>query len=112
MDEHERRVGINETLFREVNERVSELEEGFGAPSGPLSLVCECGDVECGERIALTREEYESVRAHGDRFVIVPGHDVSSVESVTRTTERFQVVEKTPGAAQLAREFDPRAHRA
>lgn len=110
MDEHERRVGMNETLFRDVNERVRELEEGFGAPGGLLSFVCECGNAACTQRIVLTKPEYESVRAHGDRFAVAPGHDIPAVERVVGGTDRFLVVEKHTGAlAQLALERDPRA---
>ncbi len=110
MDEHDRRVGINETLFREVNERVRELEEGFGTPSGPLYFVCECGDAECTERIALTKQEYEDVRARGNHFALVPGHQIPQVERVVGETERYLVVEKHPGPpSRLAEERDPRA---
>ena len=109
MDEHDRRVGINETLFRDVNERVRELEEGFGAPGGLLHFVCECGDAECIERVLLTKEEYESVRARGTWFALVRGHEIPAVERVVRETDRFLVVEKLAGApAKLADERDPR----
>jgi hypothetical protein len=110
VDEHERRVSMNETLFRDVNERVRELEEGFGSPGGPLYFVCECGDAECTERMVLTKEEYESVRARGNRFVVVRGHQVPAVELVVGETDRFLVVEKHPGGpSRLAEERDPRA---
>ena len=32
MEERERRIGMNEALFREVNERLEELAQGFGHP--------------------------------------------------------------------------------
>ena len=110
MDDQGRRVGINETLFRDVNERVRDLEEGFGSPGGLLHFVCECGDAECTERVLLTKEEYESVRAHSNRFAIVRGHDIPAVERVVQETDRFVVVEKLAGpASRIAEERDPRA---
>ena len=110
MDEHARRVSMNETLFRDVNERVRELEESFGSPGGPLYFVCECGDAGCTERMVLTKDEYESIRAHGNRFAVVRGHQIPTLELVVGETDRFLVVEKHAGAAsRLAEERDPRA---
>jgi hypothetical protein len=42
MDERERRIGLNEALFREVNEAVSDINADFEAPD--FEIVCECGD--------------------------------------------------------------------
>ena len=50
MEERERRIGMNEALFREVNERLEELAQGFAHPE-TLDLICECGNVSCASRI-------------------------------------------------------------
>lgn len=46
----------NQALFREVNERIEKVNESFGM-DGQESFVCECGNPECTQAIALTRAE-------------------------------------------------------
>jgi hypothetical protein len=57
--------------------------------------------------LRLSREEYEAVRAHPRRFLIVPGHTFAHGRVVQRT-ERFAVIEKVGDAGELAEELDPR----
>ena len=109
MEERARRVGENEALFREVNERVREVAESFSVVSEYADFVCECGDGVCTKRIAMTLAEYELVRSDPRRFVIVDGHEAPAVERVVERGERFSVVEKDAGEpAALAVETDPR----
>ena len=110
MDPRERRLGENEALFRHVNERIREIGEGFSLVATHTDFVCECADPKCTEKISMTLEEYEAVRAEGDLFVIRDGHDVPDVESIVETTEGYAVVRKHPGdPAELAEELDPRS---
>jgi hypothetical protein len=103
----EERVGRNEALFREVNERIRDVNEGLSDPSDYL---CECGHAECEEHVMLTLAEYEEVRRDATRFAILPGHAVPDVERVVANCERFAVVEKTdPEAARVAVDEDPRS---
>jgi hypothetical protein len=58
------RLAKNEALFREVNERISEISQELapGAANPELidGLICECSDPECLERVGpLTITEYE-----------------------------------------------------
>jgi hypothetical protein len=109
VNERERRLGENEVLYREVNERVRELHVGFGFDAQLIEFVCECARVECTERIRLSQAEYEHVRESGRRFALVNGHQVPDVEDVVERTDRFVVVEKRPGGpADLAEAEDPR----
>jgi hypothetical protein len=109
MNSRERRLGENEILYREVNERVRELQERFGLEDEYVEFVCECGRIDCSERIRLTVEEYEHVRDSGKRFALRRGHDEPSVERVVDENERFVTVEKhEDGPAQFARAEDPR----
>jgi hypothetical protein len=103
----ERRVAINESLFREVNERIGELGELYDA--GAVEFVCECGDADCAQRLTLTIGEYERVRASPDRFFLVPGHERLDVERVVEDNGSFVVVEKTGEAGAIAEDADPRA---
>jgi hypothetical protein len=110
MDERERRLGENEVLFREVNERVKDLNEAFGAMTNRIELVCECADPGCTERITLSLRDYEELRSQPDCFVIAHGHAVPDIEDVVATGERWQIVRKRPGGpAELARATDPRS---
>jgi hypothetical protein len=110
VDERHRRIGENEALFRQVNERVSELNRSFSLVLERGDYLCECGNEGCIERIALTPEEYERVRAEATHFVVKPGHLAPDVEDVVRAEPGYEIVRKREGeAAVLARETDPRA---
>ena len=53
--EREKRLARNEALYRDVNERVSEVAEQFETePEMPIGFICECGAADCTEPIALT----------------------------------------------------------
>ena len=112
MGAREERLGANEALFREVNERVAEVAERFIAgdtPDSRFDFNCECGDRDCAEQIALTVAEYEAVRAEATRFAVVPGHEVPDIERVVERHSNYLVVEKEdPDAEDVARETDPR----
>jgi hypothetical protein len=99
-----------QSLFRDVNERVREIHASF-ADFVPLGdWICECADTGCGERIQLTTEEYEFVRANPKRFAVVTSdeHVVDEIEDVVERQERFWVVEKHGTAGELAARVDPR----
>ena len=99
----------NEALFRQVNERIEEINEKLD-PGGLSDFLCECGDDDCTTPISLTLKEYEEVRSAPTHFAIAHGHEVIDVERVIATTERFAVVEKFPGqAGRIAVETDPRS---
>src|SRR5438309_2784413 len=89
----------NEALFRELNERVKEIEErlepnGMGAPPAQLEFLCECGDLDCTTRFAMSRPEYEAVRSHSSYFVVIPAHVDEHVEHVVQVGPGYVVVSK------------------
>lgn len=109
MGAREERLGANEALFREVNERVAEVAEQFLAGETPVNFSCECGDRACAEQIAMTLGEYEAVRAKATRFAVAPGHEIPDIERVVARHPNYLVVEKQdPDAEGVARETDPR----
>ena len=109
MEERERRIGLNEALFREVNERLEELAQGFAHTPEKLDLICECGNASCASRVEMDREEYEQVRSDSATFAIVKGHEVPDVEEIVERREGYDVVRKTAGEAEeVAEETDPR----
>ena len=111
MDERARRIGDNEALFRAVNEQVEELQRGMAAVSDDrMHIVCECGNLDCVERIVVPLGRYEEIRSDSTLFFIVPGHDKPDVEDVVEDEDAFQVVRKKDGGpAALAEATDPRS---
>ena len=110
MDERERRIGLNEAAFREVNERVRDLNEAFGTITEKMEIVCECADPGCTERITMSVSEYEDLRSEPDRFAVVPGHVVpTDIEEVVAQGAGWEMVRKRRGGpAELARETSRR----
>ncbi|MBV8599051.1 MAG: hypothetical protein JO017_09535 [Actinobacteria bacterium] len=99
------RAAKNEGLFREVNERIVELEENFGRrPDERTEFVCECSIADCIERVPLTLEEYQSVREQATYFLVVPGHVDEEHERVIKDGGHYFVVEKTGLAGEIAEE--------
>jgi len=104
----------NELLFRTVNERMKEIDDrldmrAIRAPTVELEFFCECGQVDCMARFEMKRAQYEAVRAHSERFVVLPAHVLPDIERVVETHDSFVVVEKLPGGpAEIARDADPR----
>jgi hypothetical protein len=90
--DREQRIIENEKLFREVNERVAQMEVGFSGPD-PV-WVCECGDETCFEKVTVPIDEYRRIRAREDWFVILPGHQKPDVERIVTETDGYFVVEK------------------
>ena len=106
MDERERRIGLNEALFRQVNEAVSRISGDFEAPD--FEIVCECGDLGCSERIHVTNAAYTALRSESHQFALVPGHEIPDVEQVIADEGGYYVVRKTaPEARELAERTDP-----
>ena len=111
MGEHERRVGLNEAVFREVNERLRDLNQTFTTLSERMDLICECSDTSCAEHLSMSPAEYETVRADARRFVVIPGHEEGpNIERVVERHEGYNVVEKRGDAAREAEQTDPREH--
>jgi hypothetical protein len=99
------RIGVNEALFREVNERIDQLTEELGTGSS-FEIVCECGDAACVARVSITAEAYRELRADVHRFAVMPGHEQPDVERVVERRGAYLVVEKTdPDAARAAEEL-------
>jgi hypothetical protein len=104
LETRRQRAARNQSLFRDVNERIEELV----ASSAFVQFVCECCDDDCVTPLALTVQEYERVRAVGNNFVVAPGHDVPDVEEVVDASDRYVVVAKIGAGMAVAARLDPR----
>jgi hypothetical protein len=110
MDERGLRRGKNEVMFRDVNERLRELGEGFSVITNEAEFVCECGNSSCAERVQLSLAAYEEIRAEPTRFFVIKGHEQPEYEKVVSEGRGYLIVEKLPGGpAGVAIRDDPRS---
>ena len=104
------RIARNEALFRQVNERVREVSQAFATlDPTPVDFVCECGNQDCTEPIALRLHEYEAVRAEATHFFVMPNHVIPEIEHVVARHSSYVVVEKLNGEHEIAEQTDPRS---
>jgi len=109
MEERERRLGLNEAMFREVNERVEDINRTFGTLTGSFEIICECGVTTCTERISVPVSDYERARSNPLHFLLHVGHEDPLVERVIENRETFVIVEKEGVEVEkVAEETDPR----
>lgn len=85
------RLGRNQLVFREVNERIREVAGKFGVLSAAM-FVCECSQGDCMEAIDLELEEYDALRTHPGTFLVTPGHEAVQHEKVVVNGRRYNVV--------------------
>ena len=109
-DDRAGRAARNQSLFREINERVKQLNDGFSMVLPVGEWICECADDTCVEPIELSAQAYEVVRADGTHFIVAPGdaHVFPDVERVTERNELYWVVEKFGRAGEAAHRLNPR----
>ncbi len=111
MDERERRLAENETLFREVNERVDDTAAQFVGEreDSAHEYFCECANADCTFRIKLTHAQYASIRADPRQFVVLPLHFTPEVETLVVENESHWLVRKTGDAGDYVEKLDPRS---
>jgi hypothetical protein len=100
-----RKAARSQSLLRALNERINSSRQ----PSTFIEFLCECASTSCGGVIALTEDEYESVRADPTHFLVAPGHVFPAVDRIVEQDRRFLVVEKINHAAEFATAADPRS---
>ena len=101
-----RRVGLNESTFRAINEQIEELGERFDAST--TEFVCECADAACTARVPVPLDAYEKIRADPGRFLVVAGHQRADAERVVEDHGDYLVVQKFGEAGEVAESNDPR----
>jgi hypothetical protein len=101
------RLAKNESFFRQVNERIKDVADGLEGRQ-TYEFLCECANPNCTERISLTHEQYEAVRASPSRFLLATGHIAPEIEHVVEREDEHTVVEKHGEAGRIAARLDPR----
>jgi hypothetical protein len=87
------------TLFRQVNDRVLEVNRALGPTALLPDFVCECRDAACAERLTLSVAQFESIRRQARRYVVRLGHDEPTDERIVEIHKGFAVVERRIGLA-------------
>jgi hypothetical protein len=105
--DREQLVAANEGLARRINEAI-EGGKWPGEQGQRTAYRCECARLDCKRTVELTPAEYEQVRAHPQRFVVLPGHERPEVETVIEATPAYVVVAKGGDAGAVAEATDPR----
>lgn len=109
MNPWEEKIARNEARFREINENLAEVHDRSSTVlSSTLGFVCECGDPDCNQALALTLNEFEEIRRDPNNFVVIPGHQFPDFERVEDSNSRFLVIEKLGEARRIAEEEDRR----
>jgi len=81
-----------EDVFRNANDRIADMAAKRGWRD-PVPFLCECSDERCLARLEITLEEYVSLRAHSEQYLLKPGHQLSG-GVILEQTERVAVAEK------------------
>jgi hypothetical protein len=107
-DDRARRVSQNEALYRQVNERIRDMDARSPVPE-ELSVICECGDLECVDQVSVSSNTYERARENPAHFIVKRGHDALDVERPIDGGRDFSIVEKHAGEPKrVAEEMYPR----
>jgi hypothetical protein len=109
--DREARAAGNQSIFREINERIEDLNEGFSLVLPVGEWVCECASDTCTERVEMTAEQYEAIRKNGAHFFVAASdeHVWPDVERVVERNDHYWIVEKIGQAGEIAKDADPRA---
>ena len=105
--ELQHRIAANESSFRDVNEAIAR-GQWPGEQDAPASFRCECARFGCNELVELSLREYEEIRAHPRRFLVLPGHELPEVETVVERRPDYFVIEKADAAGRAAEAMDDR----
>jgi hypothetical protein len=93
-----KRKARNQTLFREVNERIAELSAGLDDDS-TQGFICECSQSGCTEIVNVPIEIYARVRDDPTLFLLLTGHQDPDGEVVVDDLGSYLIVQTKPGAA-------------
>jgi hypothetical protein len=110
-DQRALQIAADQSASRSANERMRQLvlsqrfELDQRAP-----FVCECPDRGCREIVMLSLVDYERVRQHPSRFLLMAGHEDAEApwERVIEVENGCAIVEKVGLAGVEAARLNPR----
>ena len=107
--ERRQRIALNESAFRELNERLeANVHRGDTEPEY-AGFLCECGDGDCDTTVRVALPDYEKVRSDSMLFFVVPGHEASDTEDIVEDGDGYLVVRKHDDVADIVDSTDPRS---
>ena len=108
------KLAANQSRFRRSNERLQRAAYSHRFEAADrVPFLCECADPGCFEAVMLSLEEYERVREHPSRFVLVAGHEDAETahERIVEAERGYAVVEKVGEAGVEAARLNERGRR-
>lgn len=85
------------SVFRTVNDRISELLDKHGdieeRATELRDFICECRNRDCTSTVRATATEFDAIRAGEKLFLVDPDHRPVAPDRLVRTTRRFRVFE-------------------
>jgi hypothetical protein len=107
-------VAAVQSTARAGNERTRKiaLRERFEYTQR-VPFLCECADRSCTEIVMLSLADYERIREHPSRFLLVAGHEDAEAdyERIVEAENGYAVVEKIGVAGEEAVRLDTRRFR-
>jgi hypothetical protein len=95
------RIVKNEQEFRDYNNRRLQAEDVPATDAEDMiPFVCECGNEDCIETLAITAAQFVEAHAAPNRFLVKPGHVYPDVERVITEEHTYAVVEKYVAAVR------------
>ena len=91
-------------LLAEVNARISEYAAGADVGGVTWEFICECGTVQCQERISLSLAAYEELR-RTDTPILAEGHALSRPQMARRRSQTL-IEEATALNAEARQQLD------
>src|SRR5436305_10887991 len=83
-----------QALFREVNEQIEKLSDGWELFDGSISVLCECGRPGCNEALEVSRTLYDDIRAAHNRFLMKVGHELDDGDAVVARYDGYVTAER------------------
>jgi hypothetical protein len=94
VDEQRAEEVRRQALFREVNERIENLSDGWEIFDGSISVLCECGRPGCNAPIDVARVVYDDIRATPNRFLLKADHEIADIDEVVVRHNGYVIAER------------------
>ena len=102
-------IARNESVFRNLNERLEENVERRRSDADLAGFLCECGDADCEAIVRLDLATYEEIRRDPLQFFVVAGHEMADAEDIVAEAAGHLVVRKHKDVADIAVDGDARS---
>lgn len=102
-----RKLVENEVMSRKPNEKMSkgfDILNEIAEEDGQTHLLpeidpnilffCECSDENCKDRVELKKSAYDEIHQDNKHFLLLPEHNVPTIERTIQTEDNYIVVEK------------------